>query len=181
MRVSWSFLIMIAFPIWAAVDYFLGRRAKIMAYLGQPSSFNLEGENSPPLRTHSLIIANVGRRDATNIRLGHQVLPEFKFLFPATEVPSSLFEVSSLPEAGKEIIIPVLSPEQQVTISYVYSPPLSVQEINTYVKSDLGSAKLLRVLPLSQYPVWLCFLGVQFMEIAAILAFLYWGFIWGRS
>jgi hypothetical protein len=70
-----------------------------------------------------------------------------------------------------------VAPEQQVEISYLYSPPLSLKEINTYVKSDVGPTKLLRVLPLSQYPVWLCFLGVQLLEILPVVAFVYWGFI----
>jgi hypothetical protein len=178
MRFQWPMLIMLAFPIWATLDYFLGRRAKIIAHLGQQSSFGLAGEKAPQVRTHSLIIANVGRRDATNIRLGHQVLPEFKFLFPASGTPDSLFEVFGMPEAGgKEIVIPVLGPEQQVEIAYLYAPPLTVKEINTYVKSDLGPGKLLRVLPLSQYPVWLCYLGVQFLLILPVVAFVYWAFL----
>jgi hypothetical protein len=181
MEIKLTTLIMIAFPIWAAVDYFLGRRAKITAYLGEQSSFSLGGEGSPQVRTHFLIIANVGRRDAGNIRLGHKVLPEFKFLFPAREVPASLFTVSGLPDGGQEIIIPLLAPEQQVTISYIYPPPLSRKEINTYVKSEAGPSKLLNVLPLSQYSGWVSFIGVQFTEIALIAAFLYWAFIWARS
>lgn len=178
MRFDWAILIMLAFPIWATIDYFLGRRAKIIAHLGQQSSFSLTGENSPQVRTHSVIIANVGRRDATNIRLGHRVLPEFKFLFPATETPASLFEVFGMPEeGGQEIVIPVLGPEQQVEISYLYAPPLSIKDVNTYVKSDVGPTRLLRLLPLSQYPVWLCFLGVQLLEILPVVAFVYYAFI----
>ncbi len=181
MQVDWTLLVMVAFPIWAALDYFLGRRAKIMAYLGQPSSFNLEGEQSAGVRTHSLIIANVGRREATNIRLGHKTLPEFKFLFPKlAKAPAPLFQVSALPE-GKEIIIPQLAPEQQVTISYMYPPSLSIAEINAYVKSDVGAAKMLGVLPLSPYPVWLSFLAVQLLEIIPITVLVYYAIIKVRA
>ena len=182
MQVDWTLLVMIVFPIWAALDFFLGRRPKIMAYLGQPSSFSLEGENSAQVRTHAVILANVGRKEATNIRLGHKILPDFKFLFPRqAEAPASLFEVTALPGKDKEIVIPLLAPAQQVTISYMYAPTLSLREINTYVKSDAGSAELHNILPLSPYPAWLSFLGVQLLEIIPIAILVYWAIARVRS
>jgi hypothetical protein len=74
-----------------------------------------------------------------------------------------------------------LGPEQQVTISYLYPASLSLAEINTYVKSDMGSTKMLEVLPLSPYPIWLSFLAVQLLEMIPITVLVYWAMVGIRA
>ena len=50
--------------------------------------------------------------------------------------------------------MPSLVPREQVTVHYLYFPPLLWADINTYVKSDEGLAKVLTVLPTPQAPAW---------------------------
>ena len=52
------------------------------------------------------------------------------------------------------MVISTLVPGQQVTISYLYFPPTTWQDINVSVRSDEGFAKVLNVLPMVQYPKW---------------------------
>lgn len=49
----------------------------------------------------------------------------------------------------------VLAPKEQVTISYLYFPPMTYQNVNTYVSSDEGSAKIVKVIPTVELPKWI--------------------------
>ena len=67
--------------------------------------------------THSVVLRNSGRRPATNVRLAHPYLPDFNVF------PSVGYRVENLPGGGREIVMPTLVPNEQVTISYLYFPP----------------------------------------------------------
>ncbi len=67
-----------------------------------------------------------------------------------------------------EIVIAKLVPEEQVTISYLYFPPLVFGEIHAYTKSDEGFAKILKALPTPQYPKWVSHLIWSLVFIGAI-------------
>ena len=60
--------------------------------------------------------------------------------------------VEDLPGGGREIVFPLLVPSQQVTITYVYFPPVTWQQINTTTRSDEGFAKIVTALPTPQSP-----------------------------
>jgi hypothetical protein len=55
---------------------------------------------------------------------------------------------------GKEILIPTLVPGEQITISYLYFPPIVWKDINTYIKSDERFAKRIEVLLTPVQPKW---------------------------
>ena len=99
--------------------------------------------------THSVVVRNAGRKAANNVRLGHNVLPDFS-VFPA--VP---YNVAALPGGGSEIVFPSLVPGEQITVTYLYFPPLLWNGVNTYTKSDDGFAQVLNVLPTPQLAPWL--------------------------
>ena len=94
------------------------------------------------------LLRNSGRRPATNVRLAHPYLPDFNVF------PSVGYRVENLPGGGREIVMPTLVPNEQVTISYLYFPPTTWKQINGPVKSDEGLARVLQVLPTEQYPMW---------------------------
>ena len=85
---------------------------------------------------------------AKNVRLGHKVLPDYNI------VPNTKYEVSRLPGGGNEILFPTLVPSEQITISYLYFAPNTYAEINTYVKSDEGLAKVIDVIPAPNLAFW---------------------------
>lgn len=102
------------------------------------------------IHTHAIVIRNAGRVAAKNVRVGHCVFPEAS----VTVSPPTEYEKKEI-EGGTELIFPILVPQEQLTISYLYFPPVTMGHINTYVKSDEGYAKVLNVIPAPKLPAWL--------------------------
>jgi hypothetical protein len=127
------------------VKHYSERRSKVVSFLGHVSSFTLQDERRSQVYTHSIVVRNTGRKSATNVRIGHNVLPPNIQVFPPVK-----YTVEQNPEGAAEIIIPILVPREQVTVSYLYFPPLTWDRINAYTKSDDGFAKILNVIPVPQ-------------------------------
>ena len=155
MAIDWNVVATIASPIialfvGAALNHAIECRPKVVSYLGHVSGIRLSrGEQPMQVNTHSVVFRNSGRKTANNIRLGHNELPDFQ-VFPDIE-----YTVADLPGGGKEIRIPKLVPKKQVTITYLYFPPLTWDQVHTHVESDDGPVKILNVLPKVQPPKWL--------------------------
>ena len=134
----------------AGLDRLLETRSRIVAYLGHVSGINLS-RAAPPIQvnTHSVVIRNVGRRTATNVRIGHNTLPDYQ-VYPDIE-----YHENNLPGGGVEIVFPKLVPKRQVTVTYLYFPPLTWGQVNTHLESDEGPIKVLNVLPVVQAPIWI--------------------------
>ena len=149
------------------LDRWLTKRPKLISYLGHASAFTLRGDNPATVHTHAIVVRNAGRVAATAVRIGHNILPDNYQLYPS--VPHTVERV----EGGiAEIVIPRLVPDEQVTISYLYFPPLLWSQIHAYVKSDEGFAKVLNVLPTPQYPKWL-FRGIWALVFVGAMSVLY--------
>lgn len=160
--IDWMLVANIAGPVIAAVfGFFLNRffesRARLIAYYGEASAFRMSGATPLWLHTHSIVVRNSGRQTASNVRLGHANLPP-DFVIN----PDVAYEVADLPGGTKEIVVPRLLPGGQITVAYLYYPPMLWRDINTYVTSDEGYAKIVTVLPQKQTPKW-------FNVLAAIL------------
>lgn len=95
------------------------------------------------------MLSNTGRKTANNVRVGHTILPDFQ-VFPDVE-----YDVAHLPGGGKEILFPKLVPKKQITITYLYFPPVTWDQVNTHLESDEGPSKVINVLPAAQFPKWL--------------------------
>jgi hypothetical protein len=155
MSIDWNVVATISSPIialfvGAGLNRFIENRPKVVSYLGHVSGILLSKANPPvQVNTHSVVLRNAGGKTETNIRLGHNVLPDFQ-IFPDIE-----HSVKELPGGQKEIVIPKLIPKKQITITYLYFPPLTWEKVNTHLESDVGSIKVLNVLPTVQPPKWL--------------------------
>jgi hypothetical protein len=155
MTIDWNIVIAIAVPIvtlflGALLERLLERRPRIISYFGHVSGVRIMAGEQPQLVfTHSVVFRNIGRKTATNVRLGHNTLPSFS-VFPDIE-----YQVIDLPEGGKEILFPRLIPTKQVTVTYLYLPPLTADQINTFIESDEGPGKVIPVLLTAQLPRWL--------------------------
>ncbi len=68
--------------------------------------------------------------------------------------PSVVYHVEQLPGGGAEIVFPTLVPGEQVTVGYLYYPPVLWSNVNSSTKSDEGFAKIVNVLPTPQPSVW---------------------------
>jgi len=157
MSIDWIIIATIGGPILGAaigvwLDQKFENRPKLIVYYGHISEFDVNSASGTPLKvhTHSIIIRNAGRRSAKNVRIGHFIAGvDFKIL------PPTPHSVSLLAGGGNEIIIPNLVPKKQITISYLYYPPLTWNQINAYVESDEGAAKAIQVILTPQIPGWL--------------------------
>ncbi|MFA5155906.1 MAG: hypothetical protein WC532_00750 [Candidatus Omnitrophota bacterium] len=172
MEINWSVLATIASPIIAlfigvAVDKLIERRATIIAYFTHAAAFNLAGANPITVHTHGIVIKNVGKRTAADIRVRHTILPENFNVFPNIQ-----YRVESLPMGGTEIVFPALVPNEQVTISYLYLPPLLFSQIHAGIRHSEGFATEVRALPAPRYPAWIRRI-VLLLLILGIIAFIY--------
>ncbi len=135
----------------------------------QPATPQLEGpahaEQSatpvgPPAPTgprmahsHAIVVKNTGKRSAKNVRIDHEIFP-----FSYRLMPPVSHTVNYGQDGSAEILIPVLVPGEQVTVSYLYFPPLTWHRINAWVKSDEGMAKNVQTIAMAPPPravIWL--------------------------
>ncbi len=131
----------------ALINRRIERQPQLVSYIAHSSAVNvkLSDGGTMAVNSHSVVIRNAGRKAANNVRLGHTALPSFS-VFPPCE-----YQTIQLPEnSGTEICFPILIPEQQITITYLYFPPVLWSGMNTYAKSDEGFAKIINVLPTPQ-------------------------------
>ena len=166
MTVEWSTYAAIAVPIFTLfAGVFLNRvterRPRVVTYLGHISAHRVPQKDGTfvDVFTHSVVLKNSGRLPARNVRISHANLPNFN-VFPQVNLTTE-----NLPDGGSDIVIPTLVPGQQITISYLYFPPTTWQDINVSVRSDEGFAKVLNVLPMVQYPKWFNAIAAGFMLI----------------
>jgi hypothetical protein len=128
------------------LEKWFSKKPKLISYVGHVSAFTLS--NGPQIYTHSIVVANHGKLACNNVRLGHFFLPDFQINPP---IKHSVEEISG----GKEIVFPILIPGEQVTVSYLYFPPVTWDKINSSTKCDEGFAKIINVLPTLQMPRWM--------------------------
>src|SRR5206468_3645193 len=126
MMIDWNAVATVAAPVVALfagvwVNRKFENRPILISYFGHISAFH----STPPDRqaihvhTHAVVLRNTGRRSATNVRLHHNVLPDF------TIWPSIAHRTEALPDGTQDIVIPVLVPGEEITVSYLYFPPLT--------------------------------------------------------
>ena len=173
MNVDWVVVATIAAPIIALfVGVWVNRRYEnrpaLISYYGHVSSFRHTPPGGQPLHvhTHSVVLRNAGRLSATNVRLRHGTLPGFQIW------PELAHHIEDLPSGGREIVIPTLVPGEQITISYLYFPPLTFDQVNAGIKCDQGFAQAIPVLLQRQYPRWVNRIA-GFLILAGLVAVLY--------
>ncbi|WP_050469103.1 hypothetical protein [Herbaspirillum chlorophenolicum] len=154
----------------AVFKHFAEGRARLVSYIGHTSAFNIQANPPMAIHTHSVVVANSGQKTAFNVRMGHNIWPQSVNVIPA----SVAYKVEQNPAGLTEIVFPQIVRKEQITISYLYFPPLVWTQINSYTKSDDGYAKIINAIPIAQPPKWL-------MAILWVLIFgglglvLYWG------
>jgi len=94
------------------------------------------------VHTHAIVVQNTGKKTAHNVRINHAIFPLSYQLYPAVS-----HTVTGGSGASAEICIPVLVPSEQVSISYLYFPPLIWDQIVSSVKCDEMLAKVIQTIP----------------------------------
>ena len=154
MEINWVIVATIIGPALGVIvgvgfEKWLDRKPKVIGYLGHASAFTLKDQHNTVVHTHSFIVRNASKKSATNIKIGHYTLPEDFTIFPAID-----HQVVELDGGVKEIQITKLIPGEQVTISYLYFPPLIWNQISAYNKHDDGYFKIINVIPAPMHPKW---------------------------
>lgn len=175
--IDWGVVATIAAPIIALfvggwVNRRFENRPHLTSYYGHVAAFVHTPAQGQPVdvHTHSIVLRNAGRRSATNVRVRHSVLPDFNVW------PQVAYTVEELPGGGAEIVIPTLVPGEEVTISYLYFPPVRVDQINAAITSDAGFAQAIPVLLQRQYPTWFN-VTVGILILVGIIAVLYLAYL----
>ncbi len=170
MYIDWGAVANVAGPIIALfVGVWINRRFEsrpmLISYFGHVSSFQHTPPGGQPLvvHTHSVVLRNAGRRPATNVRITHTVLPDFNIW------PALVHHTEDLPSGVRDIVIPTLVPGEQMTISYLYFPPLTVAQVNAGIKCDQGFAQAIPVLLQRQYPKWFNVLASVLMLLGLVV------------
>ncbi len=174
--IDWHVAATIGAPILSLfVGIWINRRFEsrpiLITYTSHVSAFTHTPAGGQPIQvnTHSVVIRNTGHRPATNVRVSHHQLPDFNIW------PHVAYAVEDLPGGGKEIVIPTLVPNEEITISYLYFPPLVADQVHAGLKCDQGFAKGIPVLIARQYPKWFN-LTVAILMLIGIVSVLYLAF-----
>lgn len=117
MKIDWSVVATIASPIIAlfvgvVLNRIIERKPKLIAYFTHATAFSLAGTNPRTVHTHGIVIKNIGKHPALDIRVRHNFLPQHFNIYPAIE-----YQVQNLPNGGTEIVFPRLVQDEQVSIS----------------------------------------------------------------
>ena len=155
MKIDWSVVATIASPIialfvGAVLNRFIERKPRLIAYFTHATAFPLTGANPGTIHTHGIVIKNTGRHPAIDIRVRHNFLPEHFNIHPGVE-----YQVQRLSNGGAEIIFPRLVQNEQVSISYLYFPPVVYSQIHAGIRHSDGFATEVTALPTPQYPPWI--------------------------
>jgi len=152
MEITLDSAVKIAAPFLTAVfgvltKIYLDAKPKLVFYMIQSFAIPTRNQNDPnaqgiTVHTHTIAVRNSGKKSATNVRIGHHYLPDFQIHPPLAH------EVVRNPDNTGEILIPTLVPGEQIIIGYLYFPPQTYQNINSYCKSDEVLAKYLNVTPM---------------------------------
>jgi hypothetical protein len=174
MNINWDLVVKISIPLLTLIlgkylDEWLAKKPKLISYLGHVSAFTLRDEKKTQIYTHSVVVRNVGRATTNNVRVGHNFLPDNYQINPS--IPH---KVEPIVTGGSEILIEKLVPGEQITVSYLYFPPLTWSQINSYTKSDEGFAKILNVIPTPQPSKWVIIMlwGLIFIGVVSLIYFI---------
>lgn len=126
------------------------KNVKLVAYYEHVSVFKHTppGGNSTNVFSHSVILRNNGASGATTVRIHHLNLPNFHIW------PDIAHRVENLANGSADIVIPIMVPKEQITISYLYFPPLTYDQINSGIKCDQGFAQQIEVILQPKIKKW---------------------------
>ncbi len=157
------------------LNRFFESRPQLIAFIGHISAGKIKAPNGQeiPILGHSVVIRNVGCKPALNIRIGHYPLPQINSIKDIINIyPPKEHKVIGTPREGEEILIERLVPKEETIITYTYFPGMKYDQINTYIKSDEGKAKIMKVLLQKQYPLWIKN-SVSFFALIGLMITLY--------
>lgn len=148
MEFDWNVIATLVAPVFALlVGYWLRdilkKKPKLLYRMtaSEPVTLIEDPDNPLTMQMCSLSVVNAGKAPTSEVRIGHKTLPAHSVS------PVTAYKIETLADKGKEIIFPRLLGNEEITITYLYSPPLKWQEINTHVKSNDAFGEAVREFP----------------------------------
>lgn len=160
----------------AGFKWYTEGRPRVISYLVQSWGVRIpdssDGTPGAVVHSHTIAVANTGRKPATAVRVTHGI----KQTLPALAIhPPIQYTIETNPEGYLQIVFPVLVPKQQITISYLYFPPLLYSQVLGTVLSNEGMARILDVVPMarpSRFVSW----GTSILATIGGSVIVYWIF-----
>jgi hypothetical protein len=173
---DWRVIAQIAAPLIALfvgawLNRYLERRPKLVSYFGHVSSFTITQANAANfvIHHHAIVLRNNGGLPAKNVRVSHLVLPDFNVW------PTANYTVAKTTGGLTDIVFPAVVPGEEITISYMYTPPRTVGDVNHGIRYDDGFAIQIPVLLQRVYPKWFNALAAGFFALGVLSAvYLLW-------
>ena len=113
---------------------------------------------------HNLVVRNIGKKQANNVRVGHIVTPQshkpdgsILTNYVYNVWPTISFREETSPKGAYDLLFPVLAPKQQITLSYGYEAPTTASNITGLVRCDEQIAVAIDAMPAPHPPrvlVW---------------------------
>lgn len=163
---------LIAALIGVIAKRYFEEKPKLISYLVHASAIPLNDEANTQINTHSIVVRNTGKKAAHNIRIGHNTLPKSFQIYPPVS-----HNILPGPNGSDEILIPTLVPNEQVSISYLYFPPLTFGQVNAYTKSDEGLAQIINAIPTPR-PSKLVIATLWLLVFIGASTVAYWGLLY---
>ncbi|MFG6462189.1 hypothetical protein ACG04Q_11465 [Roseateles sp. DXS20W] len=142
MAIEWAVVGEVAKPLFGALVGALGkswaeRKPKVITFYGSVSTHEVRLPGQDPFRvfTHEVVVRNIGKKPAKNVRLPHLNPPDY-FVRPPTQ-----YAIEPNPSTGSsDIVIPLMVPGEEALVSYLYQPPMKAHDVNLPIKHDDGFA-----------------------------------------
>jgi len=177
MNLDWAAL---AKAIWAVVLLIFGalvnrlleQKPRLTYYASHWSAYPRPGPPPVMIHTHGIVVRNVGRKTATDVRLRHDLRPETFYVSPQVQ-----YTDPDMPGGGFEIVFPRLVPQEEVAVSYMHTQPFN--KFRGQITHSDGVAVEVSAIPTAQYPSWL--VGIRLiLAIIGSIALVFLAIVLGR-
>ena len=168
-QAAWSVVLLL---VGALVTWVLERKPKLTYYASHWSAYPRPG--SPPLiiHTHGIVLKNVGRKTATDIRVRHELRTETFYVTP--RVP---YTDPDMPGGGFEIVFPRLVPQEEIAISYMHTAPFN--NFRGQITHASGPAVEVPAIPRVEHSKWVT-RTILFLALVGLIAIVFVGLVFGR-
>jgi len=157
------------------------KRPKLITFYAHASEVTLKSDENTDfitntgdkitIRSHTIVVGNIGKATANNVKVIHGVLPINYTVFPPVHFK----------KRDNEITIPTLAPGENISITYLYFKDVHYTQTNLLVKCDECLATAGNMKHVYDLPTWamagfyfLLFIGAVtsiYMAIGIILCF----------
>ena len=176
-QAAWSVvLILVGAVVTTVVALLFERKPNLTYYASHWSAYPRPGLPPVTIHTHGILLKNIGRKTATDVRVRHELRTETFYVTPRVQHTDP-----DTPGGGFEIVFPRLVPQEEVAISYMHTQPFN--NFRGQITHAAGLAAEVPAIPRAEHPKWMTrailFLAIV-GAIAGAIAVVFVGLVLGR-